>query len=165
MTEPTFEASTAGASLPANSVEALTRFLGTDPVLAAAFPGGWANGDADRDTPFPFGDLVKADTRRTNTFKPGYSIDRILFHVFVVAESAAGAERLASLVKSRLLPSSEYTPPPLVSADGSEPNAGSRLLSTADGGERTGLDPQRGPLNADVWTAFIPILVTVARGG
>lgn len=165
MSEPTFEAATAGAALPATPVEALTRFLGADPVLAAAFPGGWANGDADRDTPFPFGDLIKADTRRTNTFKPGYSIDRIMFHLFVVAESAAEAERLASLVKSRIFASSAYTPPTLVSADGSESSASTRLLSTGDGGERTGLDPQRGPLNADVWTAFIPILVTVARGG
>ena len=161
----TFDLAVAHATMPPTVVEALARFLGTDPVLAGKFPGGWANGDADRDAELPFGDLVKADTKRVNTWKPGYSVDRVLFHLFVVAESASQAERLAALVKSRLLPSDVWTPPALVALDGVEPSGLSRLVSTDQGGERTALDPQRGPLNADVWTAFIPVLVTVARGG
>ena len=165
MVEPTFEQTTAVAAIPANVVEALSRYLETDPLLSNEFAGGWSNGDADRDTPLPFGVLVKADTKRINTWKPGYTIDRVLIHLFCVAPSPAEAERMATLVKSRLIPSDTYTPPALVSADGVEPSGLSRLVSTDQGGERTGLDPQRGPLNADVWTAFLPVLITVARGG
>lgn len=165
--EPTpLQKSIREAAVPANPVEALARALATDPVLTGAFPGGWHNGAAPTDTESTtYGVVLKADTTRKNTWKPGYSIDRILFHVVSVADSATEAERLASLVKARLLPTETYTPPRLVSADGNEPDSRGRVLSTADGGEKTVLDPTRGPIGSDVWWSIVPVLVTVARGG
>lgn len=156
----------AGAALAPGLIEALSAFLASDAAIVSAFPGGWTNGDAGRDAPTPFGSFQKVTTKRKNLIKPGYSVDRVTVHFLCEGTSAEAAEAAARTLKARLLASQSYTPPALVFADGTEPDGSlGRYLDTSEGGEVTALDPTRGPINADVWHAVVPIVFRVARGG
>lgn len=150
----------------AGLIEALAAFLASDPAVFAAFPGGWSNGDADRDTRMPFGVFFKVGTKRKASIKAGYSVDKVAVHFLCEGTNAETAEAAARTLKARLLASQSYTPPALVFADGSEAGGSlGRYLDTSEGGELTALDPERSSMNNDVWHAVVPVVFKVARGG
>jgi hypothetical protein len=151
----------AGGSIYATFLEALEAFLGSDSTLTAAFTAGAWNNAAPTTVDPPFLAFLKASTDRKNTVKAGYSVEKVTVHFVTVGPSARAAESLAATLRGRLLPTLSYTPTPLSSADAAELPAGRYV----PGDETTTLDPTRGAYNVDVFTAFVPIVFRLARGG
>lgn len=144
----------------ANLAEALSDFLASDATLSAAFPSQWWNSAASRDvdTASAFGVFQINESSVQNVIKPGYSLETVPVHFWILSPLAESAEALAKSVRQRLLGTSIYTPTTFSFADGLEVN---RYWAT---GGHLSIDEERAPYNADCFRRLVPIVFVIARG-